>query len=399
MSLDLHSVAVFAAVLSLLLALFMRVVSRSYPTVWRPALDAWVGGLLALPAGFALLSARDQFPHAVAQALTVSGNAALLTGFALMAVASHRFGGVRARRGCVWGPLSLAILASAGFTYLHESYTARTVIGSAVVAWLLWQAARPLSGHLRRGGRMSHRLTASVFLFAMAATAARAVWETIPALQSSDLFDASSMRQALLLYMPIAPVLATFGFVMMCADRASADLERLASVDPLTGAWNRRALQELARRGLSLDRRHCRPSALLLVDVDHFKRINDTFGHAAGDVVLEALVHRMHGLLRAGDVVGRLGGEEFVVFLPCTDGAGAREVAERLRLAVQAEAFHCEGRAIPATVSVGIGERLPGEADLAALLQRADRALYAAKHAGRNRVAVASSLQAVPALA
>jgi len=162
------------------------------------------------------------------------------------------------------------------------------------------------------------------------------------------------------------------------------ELNRQALVDHLTGAGNRRALDHDLVRAISQHDRGRAPVSLVLLDVDHFKRINDTLGHDHGDRILCALVARVQACLRAEDALYRWGGEEFCILLSHTSAAGARILAERVRQLVGADPL--EGLAI--TVSLGVATRLPGES-AEALMARADEALYAAKRAGRNRCVVA----------
>lgn len=125
---------------------------------------------------------------------------------------------------------------------------------------------------------------------------------------------------------------------------------------------------------------------MLFVDLDHFKAINDTHGHAAGDEVLRTVAATLKSQLRRSDLLGRIGGEEFSVFLPDTDLDGARQVAENLRRAVQACQLEVDGRQLSITASIGVAVRTSGTQTLQALQQQADEAMYEAKKAGRNRV-------------
>lgn len=170
--------------------------------------------------------------------------------------------------------------------------------------------------------------------------------------------------------------------------------ERLET-DQLTGVTSRGALQRRLRAEVHRSRRFQRPVSVLMVDVDHFKRVNDQHGHPAGDRALCAVADRLSRGLRAVDTVARFGGEEFVLVLAETDGPGARAVAERVREAVAAEPVAVgEASAIRVTVSVGVAT-FPGDAgEDAALLAAADRALYAAKQWGRNRVVEAREVDA-----
>jgi diguanylate cyclase (GGDEF)-like protein len=155
--------------------------------------------------------------------------------------------------------------------------------------------------------------------------------------------------------------------------------------DPLTGLGNRRAALEELQGRFDLSRRHRRPLAILMCDLDHFKQINDTLGHGAGDLVLEEFGRRIRDTLRATDLAGRIGGEEFLVIAPETDLEGARLLAERLRLAAAAQPFQVP-RILRVTCSLGVAQRTYEDRDAGTLLARADRALYAAKRAGRNQV-------------
>lgn len=157
--------------------------------------------------------------------------------------------------------------------------------------------------------------------------------------------------------------------------------------DRLTGVANRRAFFEAAELELTRSRRTPRPIALILFDADHFRRINDRHGHPAGDCVLRQLGAALSMTFRQVDVVARVGGEEFAVLLPSSTLAGAEAVAERLRKLVESQPVVCDGVTIAYTVSAGVAAVDAGEAiDLDTLIKRADRALYAAKANGRNRI-------------
>jgi len=165
-------------------------------------------------------------------------------------------------------------------------------------------------------------------------------------------------------------------------------LEQLGEVavrDDLTGTYNRRFLMETLAREHSRAERLSEPFAVCLVDVDHFKTINDTFGHGTGDEVLKALAQVAPRSLRSIDTFGRFGGEEFLIVLPGTDHAGAHACAERMRAAVAATAFPALPLEVRVTVTAGVAACHKGE-DVSRLLARADEALYQGKHGGRDRV-------------
>jgi diguanylate cyclase (GGDEF)-like protein/PAS domain S-box-containing protein len=167
---------------------------------------------------------------------------------------------------------------------------------------------------------------------------------------------------------------------------ATEALRRSVACDHLTGLANRRALFEASERELERWRRAPRPLSMVLVDADHFKRINDTFGHATGDAVLRHLAEGLSATFRAMDVVARLGGEEFVVLLPGCDEDAATAVAERLCERIAAQPVVVDGARVHCTVSIGVASMDEDVAGVEELIERADKAMYAAKAAGRNRV-------------
>lgn len=167
--------------------------------------------------------------------------------------------------------------------------------------------------------------------------------------------------------------------------RALEQLEQAASTDRLTGAWNRRRFEEAVESEMALSHRRRDPLSLIMFDLDHFKRVNDTYGHGAGDAVLAGTAQTVRKYLRASDALIRWGGEEFMVMAPATRMDGALGLAEKLRTALAEVDFPDVGHV---TMSLGVAEYAPGES-LADWIERTDQALYRAKSEGRNRVAAA----------
>lgn len=159
-----------------------------------------------------------------------------------------------------------------------------------------------------------------------------------------------------------------------------------ATRDPLTGLPNRRASLDSLERCFAQARRHGVPASIAVVDLDFFKRINDTEGHAVGDRVLQAFAQRAGDQLRGEDTLGRIGGEEFLVVLPYSDKTAARRLLERIRWAVASREVEIPTGNLSLTCSLGLAQLEPGDRDALSWMARADGALYRAKHAGRNRV-------------
>ena len=178
------------------------------------------------------------------------------------------------------------------------------------------------------------------------------------------------------------------------ADEAltAANLRRSAELDALTGTLNRRTIDLWLARSFSEAHRANQSLSVLFVDLDHFKAINDTHGHACGDACLRHVAGVLRAQLDASDMLGRYGGEEFVLVLPGRDGDAARRLGERIRDAVERSSLDCNGKAVRLTVSIGVAPRLPEEQQAGAAVERADKALYTAKRSGRNKVCVAPAV-------
>jgi len=169
-------------------------------------------------------------------------------------------------------------------------------------------------------------------------------------------------------------------------ERLNAEVQRLAITDSLTGLYNRRGFFELSQREVERAKRFGRPFSVIMLDIDHFKSINDTYGHEAGDQVLEKVTARLRDKLRTVDIVGRYGGEEFSILLPESEPAGALEAGERLRRCIADELIETSQGILKVTISLGLTTLTDNSKTLEELLKFADQALYQAKEAGRNRV-------------
>jgi diguanylate cyclase (GGDEF)-like protein len=181
-------------------------------------------------------------------------------------------------------------------------------------------------------------------------------------------------------------------------ERANAELAHLAATDPLTGLANRRQADVLLAREAARGRRQTTPVAVVMIDIDHFKSINDTYGHTVGDAVLGHLAERLQSRVRASDIVVRYGGEEFLLILPETDYDGAVGLAETLRECIEAATFSHGNKQLILTGSFGVAVLKPSRnSDFADAVRKADEAMYAAKSRGRNRVVSWTEIAPAPA--
>jgi diguanylate cyclase (GGDEF)-like protein len=188
--------------------------------------------------------------------------------------------------------------------------------------------------------------------------------------------------------LPIMSIFAKQVGVALERARLLQEVQSLALTDPLTGLHNRRSLFELGRVEFARAQRMDRPFCCMMLDLDHFKQINDTHGHPVGDQVLREFAYRCKSSIRDIDLIGRYGGEELIILLPETDWETAMQVADRLRATVAAEPIRTTDIDIAVTVSIGVATKDENTTQLETLIARADQAMYIAKHKGRNRVAM-----------
>lgn len=180
-------------------------------------------------------------------------------------------------------------------------------------------------------------------------------------------------------------------------EQEKCDLFELATIDPLTKALNRRAFMRFGERELNRFKRDNAGMSALMLDIDHFKQVNDIHGHAVGDRVLTKMVSVVANVVRQEDLIGRLGGEEFAVILVDSEANTAAKVADRIRQAIKQVKFPGDGGPFNVTVSIGVAEPFFMESSINEVLERADAALYRAKRSGRDRVTIAAeNLHAIP---
>lgn len=286
-------------------------------------------------------------------------------------------------------------LAACQFDAFHSSLAARATFSSLLIgsyslltAWEFWREKEPLASR-----------SAAVFCLGAHGLV---FFSRIPAMMLGPAGEGTQPLDgnwfAFIAFEGIVfAVAAAFLLLAMAKEREELRHKTASLTDPLTGVFNRRAFITTAERLTARARRGRGAIALLLFDLDHFKRINDTYGHQAGDEILKLFCEAASTHLRPNDVFGRLGGEEFAVMLPETDVARARKVADRISAAFAASAQSLAHPGLQATVSAGIAGLEEDHASVADLLTAADRGLYKAKRMGRNRVEQELAPRFVPA--
>lgn len=377
-SIDPRTAIVLISTMSGLMALVLYALKRSYPSSIQ-GLDQWSRAMFIVVLGGAFAASRGKLPEVFTTAVP---NFLLCWGVYGQYAGSQRFFGERPRP-LPWLAFIVAVVfATMWFTWGSPNYAMRLrmitlVLGTVfgLHAWLIYR-----QGSLTFG----RALAVGVLGFITLIQAARLI-TTFVFPMGNDILDPAPQHVIFIASFSISILLFSISAVLMAGDRLRTELEYLATRDSLTNALTRRYMDEACAHELARSHRNDKPLALLMMDLDHFKRVNDAHGHQAGDTVLVDFVKTVRTLLRSKDLLGRFGGEEFVVLLPETPLSDALVVAERIRAACDRPP---DSRKIGCTVSIGVTTNTASSDTVDTMLARADAALYRAKAEGRNRVVV-----------
>lgn len=350
----------------------------------RDGLSHWAGSLVVRAVGLGMLASQVQL-HGGALAV---GTALLALSLTLQAAALLAYD---KRPLAAW--IHTAVLAGVAvpFQLLEKDRAVGVLFGGLVFGTLLLVMAaiaaqiRSPHGSRARGILVASFATAGI-VCVMRGIGAGFVADPLRSFQDPTGFAAATFIVAF-----AAAIASTFGFLLLHKERAEAEAQRLATIDPLTGAFNRKTFHEIAERELARARRAGQPLSIVMFDIDHFKAINEKHGMRVGDEVLRKFAEVVRSAMRKEDMLVRYGGEEFLVFLPEVPGPGAVVVAGRIRRFVASEPIEVNGLKFHLTVSLGVAARLDeGPESIDTLLERADSALALAKERGRDRVVALS---------
>ncbi|OGB47382.1 MAG: diguanylate cyclase [Burkholderiales bacterium RIFCSPLOWO2_12_FULL_65_40] len=374
--LDPRSLIAMAGLMAALMAVVLYFMRRYYPPSIQ-GIGYWASAPLMWLVATVMFSGRGVFPDLFSM---VVANTLLLLGTTAFYVGCRRFlghgGGWR-----LWGTVAaLSALVFAWLTYGHPSYPLR--LGSFTALMICIYAANLRFLLCHGGKRFPVRLVEVVLALHIAVLAVR-LSSTLVGRAGSDLMEPSLYQTLYIGAYVLTVLMLSIGAVLMATDRLTTELNHLATHDALTHTLNRRALLERFEEELARSQRTGKGPSLMMLDLDHFKAVNDTRGHQHGDAVLVHFVQRAQAVLRRPDRLGRYGGEEFVVLLPETGAQDAQAVAQRIHAAA------ASGHALDCRLSIGLTTWLGPQDTLDAMLARADKALYQAKAQGRNQTCVA----------
>lgn len=333
--------------------------------------------------GLFLLGLRDILPDMVT---VVVANTIILMGAILYLEATRRFLGTATSihpLGIIILPVFIASFVY--FTYYSPSVNNRILSIAAALAIFSFLTAREFAHRLPAYVKLPKVMTASIFIIYGLFQVFRFIWTLGESTIQS--FMAAGTVHAFAFILVIFLITGTsFGFIWIMSKRLESELQGLANQDQLTQLLNRRGVDALVTRELSKMRRDSSILAIAMIDLDHFKRVNDRFGHHIGDLTLTSFANLIKGSLRSHDIFGRIGGEEFLLILPQTSGNQAMDIAERLRKIIETHIFKLEGHEIQITASIGVAVCDTETNSLKELIPLADKALYKSKQLGRNKV-------------
>lgn len=390
-NLDLRTLFYVLMLIAAVLSFFMIFIWRAHKTY--PGFGTLAIANLVAALGFLLIGMRGALPDLLS---IIVGNLFASGSLIISFEGVRRFFGRAPQPLFSFGLIISMLPPLVYYTYAAPNVVARIIIVSAVGAIIGFRIAFEFLRNAAGESQFTSRFAAaSYFVFALLMSA-RAVLTPLFAANSNDFLAPDWTQAASFTTLIVFVIIWAILYILLNSERlqqelkaTQTELETLAATDFLTGTTNNRRFYESGENEIQRARRFRHPLSLLMFDLDFFKRINDTYGHAGGDKVLKEVAAVCRRTLRNIDVLGRLGGEEFAVLLPYTDGAGARTIAEYLRVAIEETEIEFANEIIRVTASFGISEIIGTDECLQPILERADVLLYEAKRRGRNQVAAA----------
>jgi len=383
MNLDVRTIMVLFAMLSLLFS--GLILSAGLHTRSINSVKQWSIASLCIAVG--LGSAYFfQTPTANAKYAVLLGTVLITTSIALQFTGIQSF---KSGQVYVWPAMvfvSVATFQTYWFEFIHPDIISRTVANSLIFSIGYAACASETIVRSKPKFKSISWLTSLSFALLSLAMLIRAIVLSQSSPETYSLYANIPINPATFLITCALQLCVTFGFLVMLNRQVMTEIEQFATRDPLTGAFNRRLLEEEIAKLQSRSKRIGDKFSLMLIDIDNFKSINDNYGHLNGDEILRGLANIVATKIRTNDYFARYGGDEFCVLLPSTDIAEALIIANRVREAYASTSFLVGGKVIKASISIGIVDSSQVGVEFKTMLSAADQALYKAKQSGRNKV-------------
>ncbi len=389
---DPRSLLIATALFMLLNGGVLGLMHQSLSPDVRPAAVSWRIGTLLMAGGGLLLAVQDMLPG---EFIFPVANGTCLLGAALYWRSMRRLAGLPGHR-LTWVPALLAIAGVYWASAMVPSHPMRVFFACAGLAVYFFSAAWTLHYRYQSGVpsvvETSRTVLTGIFVVVAGFVTFRGIYFLLLSGPTPDLLTAgASITLLTTLLVTSLPVIGTTAFLVMCSERLRHQWEHAAATDYLTNLPNRRSIIGTGEARFNAARRNGTQFAVAVIDIDHFKSINDRFGHDVGDLALKHIAGLLEHHCRGPHMVGRQGGEEFVALFEDANADAARAVAERVRVAIENTPLQYRDDRLTITVSIGVGVIASTDRNFDVVLSRADHALYAAKNGGRNRVEMAAS--------
>ncbi len=377
-----------AGILTVLYVLLQPVVLMVNPGI--PGLRPWAIGNLLTGSGILLILGRLVLPAFIT---IVMANIFIIAGHFVI------YAGLRIHNGKgapqvipIASVIAVFSLQVVYFTYVDQDIFARTVVYCLVAAGINFLTAYEASLGFRSRSLVRWSFAALMVLHGLYSLLRLYFLARLPA--GGDLMQEAIYIKVSILEVTVYLYVISIAYILMLTQYLSDKNKSLAEKDPLTGVFNRRIFSVMAEAERNRALRGKNAFSLLSLDIDHFKDTNDSMGHAAGDAALKAFAESLKSSLRSSDIIGRIGGDEFVILLPDTDVKEASLVAGKIRMSIQDLKIAFEGKPIPLRLSIGISWNEKKDKTVDEILREADIALYEAKRGGRNRFEIYRRVQA-----
>lgn len=371
--------AILAGLMTLILLTFRSVAKGQVAGTLN-----WAAGTASFSIACLLYSFRGVWPDAVS---VVLGNTLYLFAACSWTAGTLRFHGVDPRTRWLALICMAMTLFIAWFTLISPNYQIKLVVFTAISASLYGIQAIVAIKHRENG--LVYLFFIGALVTAFVITLMRCVSGILELEKDAHFLSQDWMQITYLLFASSIPLVLSTGFFMIASRKIQQKLIELSRVDSLTGILNRRAFLEVCEGEHSRHRRHHREMSVVLMDIDHFKQVNDTYGHATGDLVLISVCTTVQSMLRKSDAFGRIGGEEFALLLPETCEGDAHSLAERIRIGVSITRVRHN---LQVTLSLGVTKFDVQREMMHEAMSRADAALYHAKSSGRNRTVLSNAI-------
>ncbi len=378
MSLDIKTVLFLNAIAAIVMGISILVTARTHPQI-KGVLN-WAWGCGAQSLAWVFIFFRDQIPDFFS---IVSAYTLLLLSIMLFYQALSDFKEKHFSKRIFYSLISFAFLIFVLTTYIYKNTFVRTITIAIIGSFLAFLCSHLLFFRNVSKPKISERILGLGF-FLIGLTPLIIIFSLLSKNLFGNTFPGGIIQSINFAFIFVSLLILTSSFMLMINDKFMGEILRLATMDSLTEIYNRAAMERLIEKEIDRSKRYELPMSLLLLDLDHFKKINDTYGHQVGDFTLKTVVRTITGVLREHDILGRFGGEEFTILLPDTDLVNAHIVAERVREIVQKTPIKAGSKNINITLSIGFATLNHKTDDYQELFRRSDLGLYKAKQTGRN---------------